>query len=181
MLSGIKDVDKEILLRIDSDADFLKMRCINSYFLSLYDEQYFQRRLKYKYPGTIEYKYGEWKYFYFHTSHYIAKLKKEGFDYEKYGRGNPEKIFYKINRYRDTNDWGLFEAARKRKHDLVDYYISKTTVSKHVLNYGLIGAAMTGDWNVINFLISKGADDWKKAMINSIDDDVKHFFRQKMN
>jgi hypothetical protein len=102
-ITGIRDLDKEVLLKIEKEEDFLMCRRINSYIYSLYDEFLFERRIKRKYPDVknlfekrvkkrypdINIKSLNYKNLYIKTIKEILKLKiRYNFEFLK---GNPEK------------------------------------------------------------------------------------------
>ena len=93
--SGIKDVDREILLAMD-DENLLKTCSLNKYlFNNVCDDNFFYRKLLLKYPDTLSYKLREdnYKSYYLRTIYYISKM-KEDYDYP-YISGNP-KVQYEI-------------------------------------------------------------------------------------
>ena len=95
--SGIKDVDREILLSMD-DGDLLKTCSLNKYlFETVCDDNFFYRRLLSKYPTTLKYynkeKEETYRKYYLKVIYYISKM-KEDYDYS-YISGNP-KVQYEI-------------------------------------------------------------------------------------
>ncbi len=54
-LTGVRDVDREILLKLD-DYSLLKTCSLNNYFKnSVCDDQFLEKRLKQTYPETIKF------------------------------------------------------------------------------------------------------------------------------
>ena len=87
-ITGIRDIDKEILLKVERDKDFLRCRTLNSYIYSLYDEYLFSRRMKRKYPD-VKNKVSSFKKLYMKTVFKIVQLKKvHNFDFRS---GDPER------------------------------------------------------------------------------------------
>jgi hypothetical protein len=87
-LSGIRDVDREILNKLD-DKELLKVCSIDKYtWNNVCDDGFLRRRLLAKYPKIEQYKIKteSWKNFFLRAVHYIA-LMKENYNYE-YSYGN---------------------------------------------------------------------------------------------
>ena len=92
--TGIKDLDKELLLKMD-DREFIRSCGLNTYFQNLCEDQnqlLFKRKLHTLKPEILNpYWIGSWKLYYAHVVKTIARL------YEKYKfiytRGNPFKQF----------------------------------------------------------------------------------------
>lgn len=79
-LSGYKDVDREILNKLD-DKSLLKACSIDKYtWNTVCDDDFLKRRLLGKYPEIERYKLKNetWKSFFLRATHYIALLKKNG-------------------------------------------------------------------------------------------------------
>jgi hypothetical protein len=78
MLSGIRDIDREILSKLD-DRELLKVCSIDKYtWTSVCDDNFLKRRLLSKYPNIDSNKGGEsWKQFFLKAIYYIDKLKEE--------------------------------------------------------------------------------------------------------
>lgn len=78
-LSGIKDVDREILNKLD-DRSLLKACQIDKYtWNKVCDDDFLRRRLLSKYPEieTWRFKGESWKRFFLRATRYIALLKEE--------------------------------------------------------------------------------------------------------
>lgn len=92
-ISGYKDTDREILLKMD-DENFLKTCNLNNYFKNeVCNDNFFKKRLQEKYPDTLELnEYGnDWKRYFLEVVYYISKLKEE-FNYDYY-EGDPLSIY----------------------------------------------------------------------------------------
>jgi hypothetical protein len=77
-LSGIKDVDREILSKLD-DLDLLKTCSIDKYtWEKVCDDAFLKRRLLSKYPEIGKYKLETetWKHFFLRDVNYIALMKE---------------------------------------------------------------------------------------------------------
>ena len=95
--TDIKDVDKELLLKMD-DREFIKSCGLNNYFRDLCEadnQLIFKRKLQLSYPDTLKpeilnpYWIDSWKLYYAHVVKTIARLsEKYKFIYVK---GNPFK------------------------------------------------------------------------------------------
>ena len=75
-LTGIRDVDREILLRLD-DYSLLKSCSLNNYFKnSVCDDQFLEKRLRETYPETIKFKPADksWRQYFLEVIYYREKL-----------------------------------------------------------------------------------------------------------
>ena len=123
--SGIKDVDREILLAMN-DKDLLKSCSLNKYlFETVCNDNFFYQRLSLKYPDSLKYyskdEYKNYKNYYLKVIYWISKM-KEDYDYS-YVDGNP-KTQYEIFKFVENdnvaalyanyrNHFLLFTSARK--------------------------------------------------------------------
>ena len=108
-LSGIKDVDREILSKLD-DRELLKACSIDKYtWNTVCDDVFLKSRLLAKYPGIERYKLEEetWKAFFLITVRTIALL-KERYGYE-----------YTFGNFRIQYD--LLKKYNKDKNKLLSY------------------------------------------------------------
>jgi hypothetical protein len=111
-LSGIKDVDREILNKLD-DRSLLKACRIDKYtWNTVCDDAFLRRRLLDKYPEIETWKIvGEsWKHFFLRAIRYIALLKEE-FSYE-YTFGNFVTQYYLLKKYDNNKNKLLFESSK---------------------------------------------------------------------
>ena len=93
--TGIKDADREILSKLESDEDLLKTCIVNKYTFELCNNQFFLNRLIKKFPDTKTLKPDNmsWKQYYLYIIYYAAKIYEDfGFNFVS---GNP-KIYYDI-------------------------------------------------------------------------------------
>ncbi len=75
-LTGVRDVDREILLKLD-DYSLLKTCSLNNYFKnSVCDDQFLEKRLKLTYPETIKFKPADksWRQYFLEVIYYREKL-----------------------------------------------------------------------------------------------------------
>lgn len=96
--TGIRDVDREILLRV-SDNETVKVCVLNSYFKSLCDEDFYWRRFKRSFPKLFEQKKEgtAWKDIYLQYLYYIGKLNEEyNFKYDNNSHISPDFVYKDI-------------------------------------------------------------------------------------
>jgi hypothetical protein len=152
--TGIKDVDKELLLSMD-DRTFIKTCNLNTYFQNLCNDQnelVFKRKLQLSYPDTLKpeilqpYWIGSWKLYYAHVVKTIARL-KEKFKFD-YTGGNP---FKQLN---------ILKAAYFSPSFLMNYGIINNEISivklaakkRGVFPHDLQEASQLQDKTILNFL-----------------------------
>ena len=108
-LSGIRDVDREILSKID-DKELIKVCSIDKYTWNIVcDDAFLRRRMLGKYSEIEKYKKeGEsWKQFFLRSLYYIALL-KEKFDYGyEYGNFQTQLEIFEENKENETS---IYEA-----------------------------------------------------------------------
>lgn len=162
-LSGNKDVDREILSKID-DKELLKICSIDKYtWNTVCDDEFLRRRLLAKYPEIEKYKLKKetWKRFFLRAIRYIA-LMKEKFQFE-YKSGNFKKQYKLLNRtknkkalYRNTEI--LYIAVKEGDLDLVKYAVNNGASVRAHRNGPLREAATRGDLDMVKFLVENGAN-----------------------
>ncbi len=86
---NIKDVDKEILLKIECEETFLNFSTVNKYFSSLYDENMFKKRMSLQFPNANNDKNLSFKRLYLYNL-FLCKKLKETFQFN-FKTGDPEK------------------------------------------------------------------------------------------
>ena len=158
--SGIKDVDREILLAM-ADEDLLKTCSLNKYFLqNVCDDNFFYKRLLGKYPDALKYYNKEtdknYKSYYLKVIYYISKM-KEDYDYS-FVSGNPKiqyEIFKIAGKYIDDL---LFESSIKGELNLVKEAIKRGadihTFDENALRY----ASANGHLDIVKYLVEHGAN-----------------------
>ena len=158
--SGIKDVDREILLAM-SDEDLLKTCSLNKYLFNVVcDDNFFHKRLLVKYPDTLKYYnskyYKNYKAYYLKVVYYISKL-KENYHYS-YILGNP-KIQYEIFKFaKDNSIRLLFESSRRGELNLVKEAI-KRGANIHAANESALRwASRKGHLEIVKYLVENGAN-----------------------
>ncbi len=93
--TGIKDVDREILLRVEDDQQILNICSLNKYFVEVCNDIFFRNRLAFKYPDTLVFKPDDisWKKYYLSVLNYIKKLLTE---YKFHFKTGDPKKYYEI-------------------------------------------------------------------------------------
>ncbi len=154
-LSGLKDTDREILSKLDSDTDLLNACSLNKYTWKLCDDNFFRNRLIRKYPDTVKYnKNGKWKEYYLKTIFYISRLLEEYIFV--YKTGDP-KIYYDIlfkMQYRHNQ---LQKAAENNYLDLVIFLLHNSPQSLRSVSIGniLTGAASNNHIDMIRYFLKE--------------------------
>ena len=140
-ITEMKDIDREILLKLN-DVDFLKTCNLNNYFRNnVCDDSFLIKRLRNKYPDTLEFKKEDqnWREYFLKVIYYISKL-EEDFNY-KYLYGDPKSIYLNIQ-YEFTHpgfintsltvfllsdDFGIFKGGKILQKNFeslaIDYHI----------------------------------------------------------
>lgn len=172
--SSIKDVDREILLKM-SDKKLLKTCSLNKYLLNdVCNENFFYRVLKLRYPDTFNYfssfpisdenKRNKkiYKYYYLQVVYYVGKM-KEKYHYS-YISGNPKaqyEIFrdidYKpddINKIQQL----LFTGSEKGELNLIKEALKQGVNISAENDYALRCASRNGHLEIVKYLVEKGGD-----------------------
>lgn len=161
---GIKDLDKHLAKYVE-DKDVLNM-IVNKKYLELFDEQFFHNLLLLKYPLLIRFKKDEtWKNFYIKMVYYLSKLKEEfNFPYIPAIDYNPKLVYERLRRYPATV-WndGLKFAAIVGDMQLIEEMLSKGANP----DFGLAGSVIRGDEKLIAYFISFGATSFGNALFYS--------------
>ena len=153
-LSGIKDIDREILLAMD-DEDLLKTCSLNKYLFNIVcDDNFFYKRLFLKYPDTLKYYKKEkdtYKSYYLKVIYYISKM-EEDYNYSYVSR-NPEKQYHIFKNAKDNINKLLFESSREGELDLVKEAI-KRGANIHANDENVLReASMYGHLEVVKYLV----------------------------
>jgi len=160
-LSGLKDTDREILLRF-SDKELIKTCSLNKYlFTSVCDDNFFRRKLALTYPDTLSSKPADmtYKQYYLKIVYYVAKMLEE-FNYS-YLSGNPKKqyrILHVGNRYKNKKHGLLIEASKGGELNIVKEAI-RNGADIHLNDEQALGwASEYGNLDIVKYLVSLGAD-----------------------
>jgi len=181
--TGIRDLDREILLRIESERDLLNVCSTNKYALSLCNDTFFMNRIIRKYPGAYEhFKKGnkKWKEIYLHLLKYIDKLNLE-YDFF-YQRGDP-KLYYDILSRKNLNAEHAIEVATMNNlPDLVNYFIQKNDPYDIDFNASLVYAVAVNNRQLVNLFLSYGASFYDGALLEAAKNknvELVEFFLEK--
>lgn len=153
-LTGLKDVDREVLKYID-DKDLLKACSADRRMRNeVCDDNFLRRRLS-KYPGVEIHKRENesWKQFFLRAIYYISKLQDEfqfpwtSDDFEKQYR-----FFVKCREY----IWDvLLAAAVEGELSIVKYILKDESTRQHFV---FVIASHNGHLDIVKYLIEKGID-----------------------
>jgi hypothetical protein len=157
MLTGLKDVDREVLKHVD-DRQLLKICSIDKKtWHEVCDDGFLQRRLS-KYPDIEKYKKENesWKQFFLRAVYYISKM-KEDFEFS-YDSGDFQLQYKLLAKYDGNLNSLLIASSRKGQLSLVKYALEKGVNVSVEENYALRHAAWKGHLNVVKYLAEHGAD-----------------------
>ena len=194
-LSGIRDLDREILSKID-DREVLKVCSIDKYtWNTICDDLFLNRRLIAKYPEIEQYKMKDesWKSFFLRSIHYIVLLKeKYNYDYtfgdfvtqynllkdteNKYllltqaaWEGDLMLVIWSLKNGADIHtrkDAALRLASRDGHLEVVKYLVEHGADIHTQNDQSLIYASSNGHLEVVKYLVEHGAN------IHAIDDEA---------
>jgi hypothetical protein len=157
-ISGIRDLDREILGKVD-DAELLKVCSIDKYTWNIVcDDDFLKRRLLAKYPQIEKYKLNmeSWKEFFLRVSTCIYRMKKKyGYEY-KFGN-----VWLQINlfkQYAFNKDELLIESAEYGDLALIEWCLKNGAVINARNNWALRRACNKGRLEVVKYLVEHGAD-----------------------
>ena len=149
-LSGLKDVDREILKHVD-DRELLEICIIDrKTWNEVCDDNFIRRRLG-KYFGIEKYKKRNqsWKSFFLEVLYYVSKMKDE-YKYD-YTSGNFRKQYEILGH--GTIDHVLMQAARQGEFPLVKFAVENGAN----MFYSAVGyAAEKGHYDIVKYLIEVG-------------------------
>jgi hypothetical protein len=131
-LSGIRDLDREILDKVD-DAELLKVCSIDKYTWKVVCDDAFLRRRLSKYTEIEQYKKKResWKYFFVKVVNCIHKLReKYGFDYTS---GNLFNQYWFLKIYSNKKDSLFLESVKIGDLGLVAWSL-KNGANIHIEN-----------------------------------------------
>ena len=154
MLTGIKDLDREILNYIP-DNELSKVCSINKYFYyKVCDDAFLKRRLEKYNLSNLE----AGKVFFFNVLHCIPRMRKMGFEYTK---GNLKKQYILLRTYDCYYDSSfLIEAAREGELSLIlhAFKLEKLRNFQYKYEEAVRRASENGHLEVVKFLLEQGAD-----------------------
>ena len=153
-LSGLKDIDREILKYV-SDEELLKVCSIDKKtWKETCDDNFLKRRVA-KYLEIRNYKSEKesWKKFFLRFIHYRTELLKRNF---KYTTGDFMKKYNTIKNY--TREYMFIKAVTDGDLELVKYAVEKENADIHTSEeYGLRIACSYGYYDIVKWLIGQGA------------------------
>lgn len=154
-LSGYKDTDREILLAL-SDEDLLTMCCLNKYFYSLCDDNFFHLKLSKSYPDTLLFTKGKtYKQHYIEVVHYITQLYGEtGYSYLQ---GNVKRQYYIFHNCTDNQEL-LYRATRLGDIEIVREAVERGADISADSECALKEACENGHLEVVKYLKELGAN-----------------------
>ena len=155
-LTGIKDVDREILKYVD-DKELLEICTINKKtWNEVCDDAFLRRRLLNKYLGIEKYKSDRetWKQFLLTAIYYISKLEEE-FSFS-YSSGDFKKQYTLLNIYKGGEL--LYTAAGEGELEIIKYLVSKGLDIHYENNYAFQEASEKGHLEIVKYLLEHGAD-----------------------
>ena len=153
MLTGLKDVDREILKYVD-DKDLLRVCSIDKKtWNEVCDENFLKRRLsKYSEIEKFRLEKESYKQFFLRFIYYRSKMRDE-YDFE-YTDGDFKKQFYILSMY--VSIFGLLtSSAKEGELSLVKYAAKK---NMNYINDALAAAAGRGQLEIVKWLLNSGAD-----------------------
>ncbi len=154
-LTGIKDLDREILSKVPDD-ELLKACTVDKRFWNdVCDDNFLRRRLS-KYPGIEKYKSSQsWKQFFLSVIFYISKM-KENYEYE-YTNGDFKKQYQLLKKFHNDLETLMDEAIQQKEYSLLFYVVEKG-IDQRLLDIALYMLAGDGNLEMVKYLIKKGAD-----------------------
>ena len=156
-LSGIRDVDREILKHAD-DSELLKICSVNrKTWNEVCDDNFLRRRLSVKYPGVEKYKKQRqsWKHFYLRFVYYTAKM-QEMYEYT-YESGDFKRQYDLLKDYEEDDDL-LIESSISGEFSLVKYVLKRGADIHAENDEALQVASANGYLEIVKYLIEHGAD-----------------------
>ena len=170
MLTGIRDVDREIVNNL-SDKDLLNMCILNkTYSQRVCDDSYFRLRTLARFPETVPYKdyvnegkrVRSWKNHYLNVVKYIDLLQTD-FEYIYRSEDKSPELLYLARRLfseysKYDKDQALIYASGNGKLELVKYLVELGADITAQDNYALREASYEGHLPVVKYLVEHGAD-----------------------
>ncbi len=163
-LTGIKDLDREILSKMN-DIELLTVCQIDKrFYYDICDDNFLRRRLN-KYQGIEKYKKNEtWKQFFLNTIYTITKMKAD-FQFI-YTKGDFQKQYKLFKMYPVINNL-LVYSAKEGELPLVIYSISKGADINEYSGLALRWAAEANHYEIVKYLVENGANDISLAFLNA--------------
>jgi hypothetical protein len=158
--TGLKDADREILMKIDSDQELLSTCLLSKYSLSLCNDDFYHNRMILKFPYLLSFypKNTDWKLAYLQNMYYIGKMNEEyGFSFEQpingYSSSGIPRIYYQVlEKYAKRN---ILENKQGKPFPIVTP--NANTGLKFSVTYGFL--------NLAEYFISFGADNFIEVLL----------------
>ena len=157
MLSGLKDVDREILKHVDDNELIQACSTDRKTWNDVCDDNFLKRRL-HKYPGLEKYKRENesWKQFFLRFIYYTSKM-REDHQFE-YSSGNFKKQYDLLEKRKESSNDLLIAAAGEGELPLVKHAL-KHGANIHIFNdTALRYASIKRHFEIVKFLIDNGTD-----------------------
>ena len=156
MLSGLKDVDREILKYVD-DKELLKICSIDrKTWNEICDDNFLKRRLA-RYPDIEKFKKEDesYKQFFLRVIYYTSKMREE-FEFE-YKDDDFIHQYKLLKEYQNDSSKLLWHVSKHGYLDLVKHIVKKGVSSDELSNV-LISASLNGKLEIVKWLVENGAD-----------------------
>ena len=171
MLTGIRDVDREIVNKL-SDTDLLNMCLVNrTYWKRVCNDSYFRLRTENGFPETVPYKdyvnenkirTRSWKNHYLNIVKYIDLLQRN-YRYIYRAEDKSPELLYLARKLVPTyslytKNRALIYASRNGYLPVVKYLTEHGADITALLNEALRWASLNGHLEIVKYLVEHGAD-----------------------
>ena len=167
MLTGIRDVDREIVNNLN-DKDLLNMCIVNrTYSERVCDDSYFRLRTEARFPETVPYKdyinenkTRTWKNHYLTIVKYIDLLQRR-YKYIYRAEDKSPELSYLVRQIVPgfyNKKYALIKASKKGNLPLVKYLVDTGDYINIEYNRALKYASQKGKLSVVKYLVEIGAD-----------------------
>jgi len=160
--SGNKDVDREILSKLD-DRNLLQACQVNKYVWNqVCNEDFFRNRLLKMFPEIKREDIKNWKEFYLQAIYYISKM-KEDYGYV-YTFGDFKEQYKLLKQLITDKNKLLYYSSRKGELALVIWSL-KNGADHAKIDEALVIASAQGHLEVVKYLVSQGANAHNAAAL----------------
>ena len=182
-LSGLKDIDREILKYVD-DGELLKICSVDKKtWNEVCDDNFLKRRLS-QYPGIEKYKgQKSWKKFFSNVIFFISRMREDLKFY--YKSGDFMKQYRLLTKTKEDKDCRykhaelLANAVKEEEIDLVKYSLNNGAIVNQYNNAPLRQAVVRGNLDIIKFLIERGADTTNNIVQYSYNPETVKFLMEQ--
>ncbi len=171
--TGVKDVDREILLRVDDDQQILDICSFNKYFVEVCNDIFFRNRLAFKYPDTLDSKPHDlsWKKYYLSVINYIKKLSTT-YNFQ-FKTGDPKKYYeiflWETGEYKDAPLYyvhkQIYLASKYGYIDLLNIILQRKNFGNNDLLWGLAGAVENKHQVLIDYYMAHIPEIWDPVKV----------------